>query len=136
MEEKLKTFLEKRDSLLQTRAKILEKIREIDQLLGNAGVPPTIAIGQRRRRPKNEINLRDAIKTALSEGPKTRVEILEAVQALGYQFSTNNPLNSLSAALYTNKEFEKDGQIFSLKGKAAAKTKKKAAKTAKTAKKK
>lgn len=121
MEEKLKTFLEKRDSLLQTRAKIVEKIREIDQLLGNAGTPPTFVIGQKRRRPKNEINLKQAISKALEDGPKTRHEILEAVQAMGYAFSTNNPLNSLSAALYTNKQFNKDGQIYSLKGAAASK---------------
>ena len=126
MEEKLKTFLEKRDSLLQTRAKIVEKIREIDQLLGNAGAPPSFVIGQKRRRPKNEINLKQAITSALESGPKTRHEILDAVQAMGYQFSTNNPLNSLSAALYTNKQFLKDGQIYSLKG-SSAKPKKKAA---------
>ena len=129
MEEKLKTFLEKRDSLLQTRAKIVEKIREIDQLLGKAGAPPTFVIGQKRRRPKNEINLKQAISQALQDGPKSRHEILDAVQAMGYQFSTNNPLNSLSAALYTNKQFIKDGQIYSLKGGAspkAAKPKKKA----------
>jgi hypothetical protein len=128
MQEKLKNFLEKRDSLLQTRAKIVEKIREIDQLLGNAGAPPTFVIGQKRRRPKNEINLKQAISKALENGPKSRHEILEAVQGMGYQFSTNNPLNSLSAALYTNKQFIKDGQIYSLKGaaKKAAKPKKKA----------
>lgn len=128
MEEKLKTFLEKRDSLLQTRAKIVEKIREIDQLLGNSGAPPSFVIGQKRRRPKNEINLKQAITKALESGPKTRHEILDAVQSMGYQFSTNNPLNSLSAALYTNKAFLKDGQIYSLKGAGSgAKPKKKAA---------
>jgi len=128
MQEKLKIFLEKRDSLLQTRAKIVEKIREIDQLLGNAGAPPTFVIGQKRRRPKNEINLKQAISKALENGPKSRHEILEAVEGMGYQFSTNNPLNSLSAALYTNKQFIKDGQIYSLKGaaKKAANPKKKA----------
>ena len=124
MEEKLKSFLEKRDSLLQTRAKILEKIREIDQLLGSGGNLPVLEIGQRRRRPKNEINLRDAIGKALADGPKDRNQILEAVQAMGYKFSTNNPLNSLSAALYTNKQFAKDGQIFSLKGKKKSSRKK------------
>ena len=124
MEEKLKSFLEKRDSLLQTRAKILEKIREIDQLLGSGGNLPVLEIGQRRRRPKNEINLRDDIGKALADGPKDRNQILEAVQAMGYKFSTNNPLNSLSAALYTNKQFAKDGQIFSLKGKKKSSRKK------------
>jgi hypothetical protein len=124
MEEKLKTFLEKRDSLLQTRAKILEKIREIDHLLGSGGNPPVLQIGQRRRRPKNDINLKDAIGKALADGPKNRNQILEAVEGMGYKFSTNNPLNSLSAALYTNKQFVKDGQIFSLKS--ASKAKKKA----------
>lgn len=124
MEEKLRAFLEKRDSLLQTRAKILEKIREIDHLLGSGGNPPVLQIGQRRRRPKNDINLKDAIGKALADGPKDRNQILEAVQAMGYKFSTNNPLNSLSAALYTNKQFVKDGQVFSIKP--AGKAKKKA----------
>lgn len=123
MEEKLKSFLEKRDSLLQTRAKILEKIREIDHLLGSGANPPVLQIGQRRRRPKNEMNLKDAIGKALADGPKDRRQILEAVEAMGYKFSTNNPLNSLSAALYTHKQFIKDGQIFSLKGAGKAKKK-------------
>ncbi|HAQ99565.1 MAG: hypothetical protein ACJ0BN_13335 [Limisphaerales bacterium] len=123
MREKLKMFLEKRDSLLQTRARILEKIREIDHLLGNGGNSTTSKFGQRTKRPKNELKLREAIGKALADGPKNRNMILEAVQGMGYRFSTSNPLNSLSAALYTNKQFVKDGQLFSLKG-ANKKTKK------------
>lgn len=115
MKEKLKIFLEKRDSLLQTRARILEKIREIDHLLGNAGKSTTSEFGKRTKRPKNEIKLKEAIYKALADGPKNRNTILEAVQKMGYRFSTNNPLNSLSATLYTNKQFVKDGKLFSLK---------------------
>lgn len=116
MREKLKKFLEKRDSLLQTRARILEKIREIDHLLGNAGNSTTSQFGQRTKRPKNELKLKEAIGKALADGPQNRRTILEAVQEMGYRFSTSNPLNSLSAALYTNKQFVKDGHLFSLKG--------------------
>ena len=116
MKEKLKIFLEKRDSLLQTRARILEKIREIDHLLGNAGKSTTSEFGKRTKRPKNEIKLKEAIYKALADGPKNRNTILEAVQGMGYRFSASNPLNSLSATLYTNKQFVKDGQLFSLRG--------------------
>ena len=123
MKEKLKIFLEKRDNLLQTRARILEKIREIDHLLGNAGNSTTSEFGKRTKRPKNELKLKEAIYKALADGPKDRNTILEAVQGMGYRFSTNNPLNSLSATLYTNKQFVKDGQLFSLKD-ASKKTRK------------
>lgn len=116
MREKLKIFLEKRNSLLQTRARILEKIREIDHLLGNAGNSTTSEFGKRAKRPKNELKLKEAIGKALADGPKNRKTILEAVQGMGYRFSASNPLNSLSATLYTNKQFVKDGQLFSLRG--------------------
>ena len=72
MREKLKKFLEKRDSLLQTRARILEKIREIDHLLGNAGNSTTSQFGQRTKRPKNELKLKEAIGKALADGPQNR----------------------------------------------------------------
>ncbi|MDA7618419.1 MAG: hypothetical protein P8L18_04795 [Verrucomicrobiota bacterium] len=114
MQEKIKLFLAKRDELLQTRIRILEKIREIDRFLVSGDQKNSLKSGRQGRRPKNEMSLKEAIARALAEGSKDRRQILSAVQAMGYQFSTNNPLNSLSAVLYSHKGFSKDGPNFSL----------------------
>jgi hypothetical protein len=46
------------------------------------------------------LSLRDHVFAVLQSGPKTKEEILQAVQARGYKFNTSNPLNSLGVVLY------------------------------------
>jgi hypothetical protein len=55
------------------------------------------------------------VAEVIKQKPMDRHEILQAVQASGYQFSTDDPLNSLSAALYSNKKiFRQENKKFYL----------------------
>ena len=117
-----------RESLLEERKNLEEQIKQIDEALGVPAGLGLRGMGIRRRakRARNEMSLREAISQVISKKPMGRREILEAVQTLGYKFSTSHPLNSLSAALYSNKAFVKDGNTFGLadSGKGAAPKKK------------
>jgi hypothetical protein len=60
-------------------------------------------------------SLREHVIAVLQSGPKTKEEILAAVQNRGYRFSTNNPLNSLGVILYGKKpKFQRAQGRFSL----------------------
>ena len=73
------------------------------------------------------MSLKEVISKALTVGALDRKAILEAVKNLGYKFSTNNPLNSLTVSLYTHKGIHKNGKLYSLKSGADKAAPKKAA---------
>jgi len=51
----------------------------------------------------------------LKDKKLSKHQILDAVIATGYQFSTEDPMNSLGVVLYgKNPKFVKDGRLFSL----------------------
>jgi hypothetical protein len=114
--KQLEEFMGMRESLLEERKNLEEQIKQIDEALGVPAGLGVRGIGIRRRakRARNEMNLRSAIATVISKKPMGRKEILKAVQNLGYKFSTSHPLNSLSAALYSNREFVKVGNTFGM----------------------
>jgi len=128
--KQLEEFKGMRESLLEERKNLEEQIKQIDEALGVPAGLGVRGIGIRRRtkRARNEMNLRTAIATVITKKPMGRKEILKAVQDLGYKFSTSHPLNSLSAALYSNREFVKVGNTFGMANavKEAAAPKKKA----------
>ena len=67
-----------------------------------------------RTRARNKLSLREAIRQATARKPLTKAEILEAVDKLGYKFSTSKPANSLNSVLYSDKkEFQNVGGRFS-----------------------
>ena len=126
--KQLEEFMGMRESLLEERKNLEEQIKQIDEALGVPAGLGLRGMGIRRRakRARNEMSLKQAISQVIAKKPMGRREILEAVQTLGYKFSTSHPLNSLSAALYSNKAFVKDGNTFGLadSGKGAAPKKK------------
>jgi hypothetical protein len=70
--------------------------------------------GRRGRRPSSGLSLRDAVLQVTASGPKTKDEILDGIEKLGYKFSTNNPKNSLGVILYGKKpRFKNDDGKFS-----------------------
>jgi len=86
--------------------------------------PSSAAKGARKQ---NALSLKEVISKALTGGALDRKAILEAVKNLGYKFSTNNPLNSLTVSLYTHKGIHKNGKLYSLKAGADKAAPKKAA---------
>lgn len=67
-------------------------------------------------RVRNELSLKESVLKVLEGGKElSKHEILDAVLRLGYQFSTDDPLNSLGVILYgKNPKFKNEGGKFSL----------------------
>lgn len=127
--KQLEEFMGMRESLLEERKNLEEQIKQIDEALGVPAGLGLRGMGIRRRakRARNEMSLKQAISQVIEKKPMGRREILKAVQDLGYKFSTSHPLNSLSAALYSNKAFAKNGNVFGLADSKSASAKKKTA---------
>ncbi len=69
-----------------------------------ASSPAVAKKGAARTRAQNKLSLREAIRQAIANKPLTKAEILEAIDKLGYKFSTNKPSNSLNSVLYGDKK--------------------------------
>ena len=127
MNSDIKRYLSLRDSLIQEKTKLELRLREINEALGGAAATPNrepVAAkagarrsGSGRRGARGPISLRDAVLQATAGAPLTKEEILNRVKALGYRFSTNNPLNSLGVILYgKNPRFKNQDGRFSPTG--------------------
>lgn len=114
----LKQFVELRDAIFAEREQLLVRLREMDEALGAMGLRgkdnyfgPKTPTG----RVRNELSLKDAVLKVIEGKSMTKHEILDAVLTLGYQFSTDDPLNSLGVILYGKKpKFKRDGKAFRL----------------------
>ena len=138
MKSDIRKYISLRDALVQERAQLENRLREITEALGEArqnsassAAPTTAAQGRpaqavqsgrgrgRGRRAGGGLSLREAVLQVTSGGPRTKEEILDGIKQLGYKFQTNNPLNSLGVILYgKNPRFKNDGGRFSVSGSA------------------
>ena len=134
----IRRFLNLRDSLMQERAKLETRLREINQALGESNLStsqesptlPAKGAAKRGGRRAGGISLREAVLQVTSKGPLSKEDILNGVKQLGYRFSTSNPLNSLGVILYgKNPKFKNDGGRFSPAGNAASNSRTQASKT-------
>jgi hypothetical protein len=66
--------------------------------------------------------LREALIIVLSQGSKTKHELLEGVRKIGYRFAASDPMNSLQAFLYGSgkKLFQRVDGKFALAGGASS----------------
>jgi hypothetical protein len=114
----LKQYVSLRDSIFAEREQLIARLREIDQALGAMGLRCRDAYYGPRTptgRVRNELSLKEAVLKVIESKALTKHEILDAVLALGYQFSTDDPLNSLGVILYgKNPKFKNVGGKFSL----------------------
>ena len=70
-------------------------------------------LGTRGRIKNNPMSLKAAILKVTQNQAMTKQEILDAVLALGYTFTTNDPLNSIGVIIYgKNPKFINDGGRF------------------------
>lgn len=114
----LKQYVALRDAIFAEREQLITRLREMDEALGAMGLRgkdsyygPRTPTG----RVRNELSLKDAVLKVIAGKSLTKHEILDAVLALGYQFSTDDPLNSLGVILYGKKpKFQNDSGRFSL----------------------
>jgi len=127
----VRKYIDLRDSLAREKAKLEERLAQINEALGHsmsapaeasAPVPPLPAARRGGRRSgKGGLSLRDAVLQATAKAALTKQEILNAIHAIGYRFSTKNPLNSLGVILYGKKpRFKNQDGRFSPVGGASA----------------
>lgn len=137
--DNIRKYIDLKTSLVREKAQLEEQLRQINEALGDAEeaapasapapsaprapAPSRAKRGGRRGRPTaGGLSLREAVLQVTASGPKTKQEILDGVDALGYKFTTNNPLNSLGVILYgKNPKFRNENGRFSPAGGAAAK---------------
>jgi hypothetical protein len=114
----LKQYVALRDSIVTEREEIITRLREMDEALGAMGLRgkdsyygPRTPTG----RTRNEMSLKEAVLKVIEGKSLTKHEILDAVLGAGYQFSTDDPLNSLGVILYGKKpKFKNEHGKFSL----------------------
>lgn len=94
----LKRYVSLRDAIIAERKLLVGRLREIDGVLG--AISPRGGSRTPGGRVRNDMSLKEAVLKALDGKSLTKREILEAVQRMGYQFSTSDPLNSLGVVLY------------------------------------
>jgi hypothetical protein len=114
----LKEYVALRDAIFTEREQLITRLREMDQALGVMGLRgkdsyygPRTTTG----RARNDMSLKEAVLKVIDGKAMTKHEVLDAVIALGYQFTTDDPLNSLGVILYGKKpKFKNDKGRFSL----------------------
>ena len=114
----LKQYVALRDAIFAERENLIIRLREMDEALGAMGLRgkdsyygPRTPTG----RVRNELSLKDSVLKVIEGKSMTKHEILDAVLVLGYQFSTDDPLNSLGVILYgKNPKFKNNNGKFSL----------------------
>ena len=105
--DSLKAFVKLRRNLETEQAKLTARLAELNAALGALGQETTngiaAATGRPSRRVSNELSLKEAILKVIQGKALTKDEVHTAILALGYQFNTDNPLNSIGTVLYGKK---------------------------------
>lgn len=115
--DSLKQYVSLRQNLVKEKAELEERLAQINEVLQSDGPGlPGLGMGLRTRavkRIRNKISLREAVRQVTAKKPLTKPEILESIDKMGYKFSSDNPVNSLNAVLYANKQFKNNNGRFS-----------------------
>lgn len=113
----LKEFVRLRQMILDERKKITARLEVLNEKVRAMGFANDIFYGPRTPTGsvRNKQSLREAVIEVLQDGPKTKQVVYDAVIATGYQFSTDDPMNSLGVVLYgRNPKFKRVGEKFAL----------------------
>lgn len=98
------------ERLMQTRQRLIDKIVEIDaEIHSHGGRVSTGASGVigLRKRPRNELNLVDALAKVLKGRTLSVTEAAEAVQRAGYQTTSPNFRTIVNQTLIKSNQFKK-----------------------------
>lgn len=106
------------NSILAERESLIARLRQVDGALAAMGVTTTQRIYGMHTptgRARNKQSLKKTVIQVLSGGSITKDEILDTVLRAGYQFATDNPMNSLGVILYgKNPKFKNNRGLFSV----------------------
>jgi hypothetical protein len=95
-------LLRKRDSLIEKVREIESELAAVGAMVGRAG-----GIGGVRRRPKNEMNLVDALVTLLTDKTMSVTEASEEVQKAGYQTTSPSFRTIVNQTLINSGKFKR-----------------------------
>ncbi len=107
--DSLANYLKLRSDLLKERNQIERRLEQINKALGGSQeasyeedepVTSSSSHTSASRTRRNKVSLKKLVTQMLSEKSLTKEELLKAVVATGYKFSTKNPLNSMGVILY------------------------------------
>lgn len=111
-ENALKQYVAVRDAIFAERQQLITRLREIDEAIGTMGLRGHEAYYGPRTptgRVRNGKSLKEVVLEVVGDKAMSKHDILDAVLRSGYQFSTDDPLNSLGVILYgKNPKFEND----------------------------
>ncbi|MGZ5544676.1 MAG: hypothetical protein ACXWIU_08365 [Limisphaerales bacterium] len=114
----LENFLSLQTQIFTEREKLVARLAEIDGELAKLGFNATVrhyGLRTPTGRVRNPKSLKKLVVEILAAKPLTKDEVYDAVLRSGYQFSTNDPLNSLGVVLYGKSPcFKRVGKKFSL----------------------
>ena len=123
----LKAYLNLRQKLQQERTALDGRLQQINQALSHSPTAVSASPAARKfvRQGQNRLSLPQAVVQVTSAKSLTKPEILQAVQKLGYRFSTREPMKSLNPVLYGKKPrfIRKDGRFSPARGAASQATK-------------
>lgn len=120
----LTKFNSARKALEQDRSKVAAKLAEYDAALAsiatsNGHIRSTEHHNARTRtKVSNKLSLKSLVAEIVRRKPLDKQEILEQVLARGYKFTTDKPMGSLNAMLYSESgkaQFRNHGGKFSAK---------------------
>jgi hypothetical protein len=116
----IKEYLAARDAISAERDQLIARLREIDAALGTLGIRTASSFYAGRGhamgpRTRNEMSLKEAVLKVIDGKALTKQEVMDGVLATGYQFSTDDPMNSLGVILYGRKpKFKRANKKFTL----------------------
>ena len=111
----LRKFTTLHSRLRQRRERLLQELALLDRTLA---LPPHVIQKPRAKRPHYHCPeraygaLTQAVKDALANGPRTKREVLAALERSGVPLG-GAPLEVVDSVIYT-RHFKRDGQLFAL----------------------
>lgn len=94
--------------LLAKRERLVEQIEEIDNEVAGLGGPGIAGFKPGlRKRPKNEMNLVDALATVLDGQTMSVTEVAEAVQQAGYKTTSSSFRTIVNQTLINSNKFKR-----------------------------
>ncbi len=107
----VKQYAKLHSQIMKKRADLIARLQEIDLALRL----PNGSSPFRGGRAKNPNSLREVVLEVLKDKKMNKHDILNQVINKGYQFSTDDPLNSLGVILYGKKpKFKNERGLFSI----------------------
>jgi hypothetical protein len=104
-------FTTLRAALLSEREDLRKRLQQLDAALAGAGAvsappasrksaPRSMKAPAKSTRASNTMSIREAVARVTAKKALSVREIVEAVQKIGYKFTSSDPVNSVGAYLY------------------------------------